>query len=189
MTPAPAPMPAHARAAMAEDPGRFWAALAGDARVRWGVGPGDPALAGLSAVYLATPYTLRATGRDGRFDLAGADAAAAQASAVLGVLLLRGVGAFAPIVQSHAMIRDHLLAAAGRGGGADRAAIERLALDGAFWWRANLQMLSVCRAIWVPMIAGWDESAGIRAEVAQVLATGHRPVLIEAPAFALEGWR
>lgn len=161
----------------------FWAPLAGDPRLRWGVRPADGALQGLAPVYLATPYSRRAIGPDGLFDLMRAQDACADALRVLRILTLADVPAFAPIVQSHAVICD-LLASASCDAGA--AQVAGFALDGAFWERLNRPHVMACRSLYVPDIAGWQDSVGIRAEVAAMLAR-NRPVLIQAPAFDLVG--
>lgn len=160
------------------DAADFWAALAGDVRVRWGVLPGSEAVRGQVPVYLATPYSLRAA-PGGVFDPGLAHEAFADAVRFLRILTLADVPAVAPIVQSHAVI-CHLLAYAE--GDEGLAQVGAFALDGAFWEALNAPLLLACRALYVPDIAGWRESAGIRAEVAAMLAR-NRPVLVQAPAF------
>lgn len=165
-----------------DDPRRFWSALAGDARIRWGVGPADPILRGLEPVYLATPYSRRAM-RAGRFDYPAAHVAALDARRVLRLMTVAGITAISPIVQSQAVIADLWTDASDAKG---ERQIGSLALNADWWEAINRPLLNVARGIYVPELPGWDESTGIMAEVVQVLR-GTRPVMVGAAAFVVEG--
>lgn len=171
----------NATAAATDDPAPFWASLAGDPRVRWGVTPADPLLNGISPAYLATPYSRRAM-RDGAFCMMAAHGAAVDARRVLRIMTLAGITAISPIVQAQSVIADLW-------GDVDGAEAERriaaLALDADWWAAINQPLLNVTRGIYVPELTGWAESAGIMAEVRWVLG-GNRPVMIGARAFGLE---
>jgi len=160
---------------------RFWADLAGDQRVTWGVRPSDPMLGGHGAVYLATPYSRLALDPAGAFSFPLATKAARRAVLALRDVTLAGVGAISPIVQSHAIIASMWHEAEGDEGARQVAAF---ALDAAYWERVNRPHLNVCRAIYVPAVPGWDRSTGIAVEVEAMLAR-NRPVMIAVPAFAV----
>jgi hypothetical protein len=152
----------------------FWAGLSGDPRVRWRVKPADPLLRGVQPVYLATPYSRRAA-PDGVFDLALADAAAADAARVLRIMTQAEISAIAPIAQAHLVIRDLWADADGAEG---RARVGAYALDAGVWARWCRPLLHACRGVHVPAIVGWCESDGIRFEVADALAR-NVPVFVQ----------
>lgn len=155
---------------------RFWRGLGADNRVRWGARPHDVARFCREPVYLATPYSLRVL-RDGRFCPERARAVAALAADELYSLMVLGVAAYAPIVQSQGVIEQAMRLAAD--GGSSDDGVGAIALDAAFWERMNAPLLLACQSIYVPDLGGWAFSAGIRAEVGAMLDR-NRLVMIAA---------
>lgn len=141
--------------------------------VSWGQSVDDVVRRTAAQVYLATPYTRRVA-PGGAFQLRRSRAVADEAAALALFLARRGVSAVSPIVQAHAMV------AVLHGRVYDRALAE-FALDAAFWTRWCRPLLEASRAVYVPELAGWDESDGIAHEIAAALAAG-KPVLIGAHA-------
>lgn len=131
-----------------------------------GVGAPDVALrvSGGRPVYLATPYTLRATGADGRLDPYASAAAADDAARAAAALARFGVAAVSPIVLAAAMC-DH------------DPCLDPL--DDAFWTGWCRPLLDACGAVVVPAIDGWADSRGVAHEVAVSLGR-MRPVLVAA---------
>ncbi|RHZ90391.1 DUF1937 family protein [Cereibacter sphaeroides] len=152
-----------------------WAALrrhpAGRADLlRWGA---TPALVARHAhwgrpVYLASPYTLRAVGPDGRWSAELSEAAMAEAAREVARLLEVGVTAISPVVLSAAALHATMF--------------PRLRIDPfnpVLWEDWCRRILTVCAAVVVPEIRGWSDSIGIRHEVASALAA-QMPVFIYA---------
>lgn len=96
--------------------------------------------------YLATPYTDYCQGRTAAFQHA-AEAAAA--------LLRRGLLVYSPIAHSHP-IAEH--------GRLDPC-------DQHLWMALDLEMLDRCNSLLVVQMPGWNESAGVAAEIAHAEAT------------------
>ncbi|MCW1932630.1 DUF1937 family protein [Pararhodobacter zhoushanensis] len=154
---------------IAPDAKAFWATLRDHPAVRFGVTVEAMAMVARGQVYLATPYT-RLAAPTGVYDPARAEDAAALAAQWQRWLAMRGVTAVSPIVQSQAVTRD---VRSWKGG----AAAASLALDAAFWTRWCAPMLDASSAIYVPCIAGWRDSDGIRHEVESFVARP-RPVYV-----------
>lgn len=90
-------------------------------------------------IYLASPYSHPdAAVRDARFE------AACRATAEL---VLAGRVVFAPIVMGHPLVAHGL------------------AGDWQFWERFDRAVLERCDALYVLQLDGWQESAGVRAEI------------------------
>lgn len=123
-------------------------------------------LVGYGLVYLATPYSKRATDDGGAFCPYGAASAADEATVYAAALAARGVTAISPIVMAHRMCED---GAAGLD-----------PLDAAFWTRWCAPLLRACRAVVVPPIRGWRESDGVAHEVREARARGI-PVFLAGP--------
>ena len=136
----------------------------------WGLPPARAALQLSGLVYLATPYTKRAA-PGGVFDWGAADDAYRDALGALAAMERLGITAVSPIVQAHLIVRRHASAMGPQGAA-------RLALDADHWMRWCAPMLAACRAVYVPAIAGWDQSAGIAFEVAEALDR-NKPVIFE----------
>lgn len=121
-------------------------------------------------VYLATPYSKRVMGWDGKWDRCRSERCVAQASSFVAAFAEAGVTAISPIVlAADAVHYTH-------GTGLDP-------LDGAFWERWCRPILQVCDAVVVPPIFGWRDSVGIWIEVNQALACA-KPVFLAND----EGW-
>lgn len=130
--------------------------------IRTGCGPVTVArsIAGGRPVYLATPYTKEAVGLDGRWRYERSLIASARAAMELSRLARVGVTAVSPIVMSAEMVHcEYAMTVAGLGEPLDP-------LDGDFWENWCRPLLSVCDALVVPDLLGWQDSAGILAEVA-----------------------
>jgi len=91
-------------------------------------------------IYLAGPYSHE--------DKAVEAARAAEHAAAAATLILRGHVVFSPIVHSHQMSLDHDLPG-----------------DFDFWQRQDLAFIERCDEVHVLMIAGWDTSKGVAAEM------------------------
>ena len=100
-------------------------------------------------IYLASPYThVDAAVRQRRFEAACRAAAA---------LIRQGKTVFSPIAHGHAICRYGLPP------------------DWQFWGRHARRYLEVCSEVAVLMLDGWQESEGVRAEIAIARALG-KPV-------------
>ena len=133
--------------------------------VQFGCSPQDVARHGVQPVYLATPYSKR-TVEDGAWSLFASIDLMLEAAGEVARLKSVGVSAFSPIVLSAAVVHA-----------ADHAADpkefdEHHPLDAAAWLRWCQPFLNVCGAVVVPAIEGWDQSAGIKAEVAFAVQRG-----------------
>lgn len=149
--------------------------LGWESRVWFGAGPSTVATFtdGGKPIYLATPYTNRVTGADGRWSYEASLHASAQAARELGRLARVQVTGISPIVQSAEMVHAE----------AFERQIDGLALDPlsrAFWLRWCVPLLNVCGAIVVPDIEGWRESAGVYSEVMWALRETNVPVFFYA---------
>lgn len=132
--------------------------------------PASVALYARQPVYLATPYTRRATDAQGEWDVFGSFDCIADATAQVLRLKAAGVSAFSPIVQS-------AIAAHSVQGSKEFDAHHPL--DAAAWMRWCQPFLNICPAVVVPDIPGWDQSDGIKAEVGFAVARGV-PVFVYA---------
>lgn len=145
--------------------------LAASALLTWGQSPVEVSRRAFGVVYLATPYTKRAAPL-GAFDWTEADRAARDAAGVLALLAAGGVTCVSPIVQAHAACR-WLRDAEGE------LVAQGVALDGWFWARWCRPLLAASRFVYVPELAGWDQSDGIAHELRRAHIDA-KPVLIEA---------
>lgn len=116
-------------------------------------------------VYLATPYSRRAVDRLGRWSLGQSGQLEAEASREVGRLKAAGVSAFSPIAASasvvHATLNPFSIY--------PKPDPAHDPLDAAAWLSWCLPFLAAARAVVVPDLAGWDQSDGIRVEVAEAL--------------------
>jgi hypothetical protein len=106
-------------------------------------------------VYLATPYTNFAAGRDAAFQMAAFYA---------GLLLKAGFPAFSPIAHSHPIARAV---------GIDET-------DHALWVAADRPFVEAASALIVLTLDGWRESRGVAHEIAAFSAAG-KPIVYAAP--------
>lgn len=111
----------------------------------------------MKLAYLAVPYSSPSPFvREARWHASNAGAAR---------LIREGYAVFAPISQSHPIARDH-----------------HLGLDWDSWAALDREMLSRCDEVHVLCIDGWQESKGIKAELAIAEELGlpvffdHRPL-------------
>lgn len=105
-------------------------------------------------IYLACPYSHNDLAvRESRFDAANRVAAA---------LMRRGEFVFSPLSHSHPMV-DY-----GLPGGWE------------FWQRFDRVMLGCCDEVRVLRLPGWEESVGVRAEIAYAKAQGMPVVFLDA---------
>ena len=111
-------------------------------------------------IYLASPYSHpdQAVERQ-RFD------AVCQAAAAL---MRRGLAVFSPIAHSHAIARFGL------------------PTDWAFWQRYDRAFLAWCDELWVLTLPGWEQSAGVRAEMEIAREMGKPVRLIDPVALTTE---
>lgn len=107
-------------------------------------------LVGLNLIYLASPYTKYKFGRA---------EAALHAGDYLAALISRGFRAHSPIVHSHEAARHGRLDA----------------LDPDLWEWHNRGYIEVCDACIVATMPGWEDSDGVRHEIAEFMAAG-KPV-------------
>lgn len=114
------------------------------------INPGPALSSGLW--FMATPYSLLPD-----LDLA-ADLAAQQAA----FLITGGVKVFSPIVHGHAIFRAAARLAPGR----------RLGSSAADWVAVNAPIFQASTGLIVCQFSGWQDSAGIRAEVETAVRTG-----------------
>lgn len=110
--------------------------------------------------YLASPYSKYAR---------GIEAAAGDVAIVAGKLAKMGVKFFSPICHTH------IIAMAG--------GIDPLAHD--FWMTFDKPMIAKCDGLMVVMMHGWEESIGVKMEIADFRST-ERPVCYIDPYSA--GW-
>ena len=90
-------------------------------------------------IYLASPYS----DADPAVEQARFDAVCRAAAA----LMRQGLLVFSPIAHSHPIARFGL------------------PRDWAFWQRYDIAFLAQCDELWVLMLAGWESSVGVRAEI------------------------
>lgn len=115
-------------------------------------------------VYLATPYSKRAVGPDGRYSTFLAGAAAFEAALWSAALARRGVTAISPIVLAHE---------------ACAACCDLDPLDATMWSRWCAPLLKACDVVVVPDIHGWRDSDGVRAEIRWAAERGVPVFLVE----------
>ena len=141
-----------------------------EGKVYFGAGPATVAkwVHGGAPVYLATPYSKRAT-RAGKWAHDLSLYASAQAAREMSRLARVGITAVSPIVQAAEMVHSEVAEAVDGKPRLDP-------LDGEFWERWCRPLLDTCCAIVVPNIEGWEQSAGIHHEVMTVLMGSNRPV-------------
>jgi hypothetical protein len=138
--------------------------------VKFGCGPAYIASHGKQPVYLATPYTKRAH-VDGVWSHSLSVELMLEAAAEVGRLKWLGVSAFSPIVASASVVHAALP-------GSNEFAAHH-PFDATGWLRWCQPFLNVCGAVVVPDLPGWDQSAGIKAEVAFAIGRGV-PVFVYA---------
>lgn len=143
--------------------------------LRWGCGPEDVARhSGGKPVYLATPYSLRATNALGHWRQELSDLAVEEAAVESARLTMAGVSAISPIVLSvtqcdAALFHPRLAALPGP-------------MEAARWQAWCWPILNACGAVVVPDLIGWRESRGVWAEVAHARRCG-MPVFLYAKGF------
>ena len=113
--------------------------------VTFGSSPASVALYARQPVYLATPYTRRATDAQGDWDMNGSFDCISDASAQVLRLKAVGVSAFSPIVQS--VIAVHCT-------DDPKEFDAHHPLDAAAWMRWCQPFLNICPAVVVPDISG-----------------------------------
>lgn len=138
--------------------------------VQFGCGPTSVALHANQPVYLATPYTRRATDVQGDWDRLGSMGCILDAAQEVRRLKAVGVSAFSPIVLS--AMPSHLF-------DDPKDFDAHHPLDAVAWMRWCQPFLNVCAAVVVPDIEGWDHSVGIKAEVGFAISRGV-PVFVYA---------
>ena len=167
-----------------------WTALADEAarggapKVSFGKGPAYVAdvMGSGGYVYLASPYSKRVKGANGRWSLGLSGRAAAEAAVEVGRLKEAGVTAISPIVNSAAVVHATMHP--------DRAepAARHHPLDAEAWLEWCMPLLWQARAVVIPEIAGWDVSEGIMAEVLVAIEAG-LPVIVYADgAYVADGY-
>lgn len=131
---------------------------------------------GKQPVYLATPYSREAVDVLGCWSYQASNQAKRRAARACADLLNHGVTAISPVVLAVAMIN-----ATGAFGVTRREGFQFVPrldpLDGGLWYDWCQPLLSMCGAVAVPDVPGWQDSNGIYAEVAQAL-TRNIPVYI-----------
>ena len=140
----------------------FWASLEYSPAVQFGVLPAELARRVSGQVYLATPY-IELAAPEGVFRPPIARLMANAAALRARQLAELGICAVSPVVQAQALVEDKK---AHRG---IRAAA-RWALDADYWARWCAPMRAASRALYVPDIPGWRESAAIERDVRDVVA-------------------
>jgi len=111
-------------------------------------------------IYLASPYSHPDQAvEQARFD------AVCQAAAAL---MRRGHLVFSPIAHSHAIARFGL------------------PTDWAFWQRYDRAFLAWCDELWVLTLPGWEQSAGVQAEMRIAREMGKPVRLIDAVTLTTE---
>lgn len=121
----------------------------------WGVTPADIAARIGGQVYLATPYSKRVVGPDGRWCPSRNNHLLVEAASEWRAMARAGVSAVSPILAAAAALTPDV---AGRP--------EDLSpLDAAFWTRLDAPILAASAAVAVPDLPGWHESEGIWHEV------------------------
>jgi hypothetical protein len=123
--------------------------------------------------YLAAPFSRRAVSRDGAYDLVGAGAATFEASKWAGLCLCAGQ----PVLSSVGLISD--MVAADLHDAFDPC-------DRAFWSTFCKPLAARCDVVFVPPIAGWDESLGVFEAVGDALAMQKRVFLIRPNSGAVQ---
>ena len=103
----------------------------------------------LGLCYIASPYTLTP-------DI---DRAFQQVARVTAHLAKTGMAVFSPIVHSHPLVRA---------GNLDHK-------DPAVYAALNAKMLEICSVLIIVLLEGWQESDGIREEVA-FFEAAHKPI-------------
>lgn len=109
----------------------------------------------MSFWYLATPYSKYEQGIEAAFQHACENTA---------LLIKAGIPVFSPIVHTHPVARH---------GGINP-------LDHGIWMAADAPFMSVAIGCIVCMLPGWEESYGVRCEIATFQAAG-RPILYMEP--------
>ncbi len=94
-----------------------------------------------SVIYVASPYTGSVQERNQRFR---------EVRAYTAKLLEQGKTAISPIVHNHSL-----------------TALYNLPTDFAFWQNFCLNLLTVCDQMHVLTLKGWEESAGLQAEIVE----------------------
>lgn len=126
-------------------------------------------------VYLATPYSKRVRGPEGKWVYEASLHASAQAARELGRLARVQVTGVSPIVQSAEMVHSEAFE---RGRGA--SALDPL--DEQFWRNWCRPILHACSAIVVPDLDGWQASEGVHGEVMWCLRETNWPIFFYAEA-------
>lgn len=107
-------------------------------------------LRGYSPLYLATPYTLYP---------GGLIEAYSETSKIVGRLMAQGVYAYSPIVYTHPLAH----------------ALGINPLDQDLWMKYDDAMMSVCQALIVGRLPGWETSRGVLLE-RKYFAEQDRPI-------------
>lgn len=123
-------------------------------------------------VYLATPFTLRATGEDGAFSWFWASEALHDARVWSGWLASNGITAVSPVVASMGILmglREHggKRTCHGTDGPETLCCDPVDPLDDRFWHAWCAPLLGRCEAMVVPPIRGRAESAGVAFEIGE----------------------
>lgn len=140
------------------------------------------AYAGRQPVYLATPYSRAVVDGDGVWNAGLNHHLGAQAARYAMDLMQAGVTAISPIAQAATMLQASGDIAHQRGRVVWRHRVDPLdPLDAEAWAAWCAPLLSVCEAVVVPDIPGWDASDGIRHEVRMALRC-NKPVYLYAGA-------
>jgi hypothetical protein len=103
----------------------------------------------MKKIYLATPYSGTQKQQIERFD---------EARRVAGKIIKQGYCVFSPICHSHPIA-------------------EACDIDGShdFWKAQNESWLAWCEEVWIVTMPGWEESTGVKWEMAWAV-TNWRPV-------------
>ena len=92
-------------------------------------------------IYLASPYTSQ--------DNSVVEERHSWAEHVTAKLMIKGFVVFSPIVHNHKLSQNY-----------------KLPKDYEFWEKYCLEMLSLASELYVLMLDGWEESKGVKAEIA-----------------------
>lgn len=79
-------------------------------------------------------------------------------------MLEQGAPIFSTIVHNHNLAKQY-----------------SLPTDQEFWWDYNKQMLKQSREVWVLMLDGWEDSAGVRREIDYATVLGLPVEYMEMP--------
>ena len=136
-------------------------------------------LGGVGFAYVATPYSREAVNDLGHWDYLLSGRLARKAARVVNDLRVAGVSAISPIVESHMMV-------AATGSHQALGHTQAVAfvpsvdpMDAGAWLRWCMPIVGAAAAVVVRDLAGWDRSAGIKAEVRAAIEL-RKPVFIYA---------